>query len=123
ERAAEVRVEEILLSERDREEFVRLFGERRLISQCREHAAHARVLRHSRRRLVFAFRGLSSLGLLTFPVSPRRSLRACTTAHALGRAAQEEAVRDAVLQLVRVGDGVQLVEAYDAPEVRDAADL
>src|SRR5436305_12389769 len=91
------------------------------MQQGRERAAHARVLRHRRSRLVYVLaRSLS--GLLRFPLLLGRGLRARATADALGRAAQEETVRDAALQLVRIGNGVQLVEAYDALEVRDAAD-
>src|SRR5919198_515585 len=143
ERAAERRVEEILLPERDGEELVGLARERRLaLTECGQHAAHARVLRDllSRARAALLLppslllaalllAGLLSgaflsaaLLLLAAPLRaalPRRGL----ALDALGRAAEEEAVGDAVLDLVGVGDGVHLVEAYDAVEVRDAADL
>src|ERR1043165_8489733 len=142
ERAAEGRVEEILLPQRDGEELGGLARQRRLaLAQPRQRAARARVLRKPRARLLGSSLLAFLLTLLAACFLPARRLprvlRARVRAHfpppfralllwlcvdALGRAAEEEAIGDAVLKLVGVGDGVHLVEAYDAVEVRDAGD-
>src|ERR1043165_4678404 len=147
ERAAEGRVEEILLPQRDGEELVGLARQRRLaLAQRRQRAARARVLRKPRARLLgsslLAFlltllaacflparvlparrlpRVLRARARAGFP-PPFRALLLRLCVDALGRAAEEEAIGDAVLKLVGVGDGVHLVEAYDAVEGRDACD-
>src|SRR5947209_14416438 len=130
ERAAERRVEEILLPDGEREELVGLARQWRLaLFQSGQHAAHARVLRNLRALLLAVFFRLLA-PLLLFLIArallflfPALLLLRGLDPHALGRAAQKEAVGDAVLDLVGVGDGVHLVEAYDAVEVRDAANL
>src|SRR5947209_3986421 len=139
ERAAEGRVEEILLPERDGEELVGLARQGRLaFPERRQRAAHARVLRKLRALLLaglllaaFFLPALLLAGFLlgalpdarTPLIPPGLFPRRGPALDGLGRAAEEEAVGDAVLDLVRVGGGVHLVEAYDAVEVRDAADL
>ena len=93
ERAAEGGVEEILLADGDGE---RLVG-----------------LRLKRARDL----------LLLVALAGRARRRRDAPRHGLGRAPLEEAVGDAELELVGVGDGVEVVEADDALEVADAGDF
>src|SRR5205823_7030164 len=83
ERATKVRIEEILLANRDRKRLVRLRGQRRFLSP--------------------------------------RSLRGFL-AHVLSRASHKEAIRDAVFNLVRVGDRINQIKTKQAIKVVDAGD-